>query len=178
MAPDRVERKLAAILNADVVGYSRLMAEDEDSAVRLITAYREEVELLVRQQRGRLVDFTGDNLLAEFGSAVAAVRCATEVQRVLAARNAPLPDEQKMQFRMGVHLGEVRVQGERLFGTGVNVAARLQALAEPGGLCISGEVHKEIQNKLDLDCEDLGKQKVKNIPDPVRVFRVDRRRIS
>ena len=116
LTPAEVQRRLAAILSADVEGYSRLMAGDEDATVQLVTAYREEVELLIRQHRGELVDFTGDNFLAEFGSAVAAVGCATEIQRVLNARNAPLPDDRKMQFRLGVHLGEVRVEGERLFG--------------------------------------------------------------
>ena len=172
LTPAEVQRRLAAILSADVEGYSRLMAGDEDATVQLVTAYREEVELLIRQHRGELVDFTGDNFLAEFGSAVAAVGCATEIQRVLNARNAPLPDDRKMQFRLGVHLGEVRVEGERLFGTGINVAARIQGLAEPGGLCISGEVHGLVQGKLALDFEDLGEQEVKNIPEPVRVFRV------
>ena len=135
------ERRLAAILHADVVGYSRLMAEDEDATVRLVTAYREEVELLVRQHRGQITDFTGDNFLVEFGSAVAAVECAIEIQKVLHARNELQPPDRRMEFRMGIHLGEVRVEGERLFGTGVNVAARIQRLAEPGGLCISREVH-------------------------------------
>ena len=172
ISAEQIQRRLAAILSADVEGYSRLMAGDEDATVQLVTAYREEVELLVRQHRGELVDFTGDNFLAEFGSAVAAVECATEIQRVLKARNAPLPDDRKMKFRLGVHLGEVRVEGERLFGTGINVAARIQGLAEPGGLCISGEVHGLVQGKLALDFEDLGAQRVKNIPEPVRVFRV------
>lgn len=169
MAPDR---RLAAILHADVVAYSRLMAEDEDATVRLVTAYREEVELLVYQHRGELVDFTGDNFLAEFGSAVAAVECGIEIQRVLHARNDLQPPDHRMEFRMGIHLGEVRVEGGRLFGTGVNVAARLQALAEPGGIRISGRVRDELGSKLELGYEDLGEQAVKNIPDPVRVYRV------
>ncbi len=125
MAPEAVERKLAAILSADVVGYSRLMAEDEAGTVRTVTAYREEVELHVRQHRGRLVDFTGDNFLGEFPTALEAVRCALEIQRVLQAMNADRPGDRRMQFRMGIHVGDVRPEGERLFGTGVNVAARL-----------------------------------------------------
>ena len=128
-----VERRLAAILSADVVGYSRLMAEDEDATVRLVTFYRETVEMLVAQNRGRVVDFSGDNFLAEFGSAVHATQCAVEIQRVLKARNADLPEDQRMEFRIGVHLGDIRVEGERIFGTGVNVAARLRELAVPGG---------------------------------------------
>ena len=173
MSPEGTERRLAAILHADVVGYSRLMAEDEDATVRLVTAYREEVELLVRQHRGQLVDFTGDNFLVEFRSAVAAVECATEIQDVLKARNARHPEERRMQFRMGVHLGEVRVEGERLFGTGVNVAARIQALAESGGLCISREVHLQVEGKLNLSFEDLGEHQAKNIPEPLHVYAVD-----
>ena len=119
------------------------------------------------------MDFTGDNFLVEFGSAVASVECALEIQGVLKARNARLPEERKMQFRIGVHLGEVRVEGERLFGTGVNVATRVQALVEQGGLCISGKVRDELRNRADLSFEDLGEQEVKNIPDPVRVYRVN-----
>ncbi len=166
------ERHLAAILHADIVGYSRLMAEDEDDTIRRVTAYRQEIELLVDQHRGALLDFTWDNFLAEFGSAVAAVECATQIQRSVAARNAPLPDAKHMRFRIGVHLGEVTAEGQRVFGTGINVAARIQALADPGGLCVSAKVHQELRNRLDLEYEDLGEQSVKNIPDPVRVFRV------
>ncbi len=172
MDADPVERKLAAILSADVVGYSRLMAEDEDATVRLVTAYREEVELLVHQHRGRLVDFTGDNFLAEFASAVAAVGCALEIQDVLQARNARLPSDRRMVFRMGLHLGEVRTEGDRLFGTGVNVAARIQTLAEPGGVCISSAVKDQVGSKLELAYEDMGEQTVKNVPDPVHAYRV------
>jgi TolB-like protein/class 3 adenylate cyclase/Tfp pilus assembly protein PilF len=172
MSAEGTERRLAAILHADVVGFSRLMAEDEDTTVRLVTTYREEVELLVHQHRGVLADFTGDNFLAEFGSAVAAVQCAIETQKVRHARNELQPPERRMEFRMGVHLGEVRVEGERLCGTGVNVAARLQALAEPGGLCISGEVQGQVEGKLVFEFEDLGEQEVKNIPEPVHVYRV------
>ena len=164
--------KLAAILHADVVGYSRLMAEDEDATIRTLTAYRAEIELLLEQHQGRLVDFTGDNFLAEFASTVAAARCATEIQRVLAARNAALSPARSMNFRIGIHLGEVRTEGQQLFGTGGNVAARIQALAEPGGVCISAKVREELRNKLELGYEDLGEQTVKNIPEPVRVYRV------
>jgi TolB-like protein/class 3 adenylate cyclase/tetratricopeptide (TPR) repeat protein len=166
------EHRLAAVLMADVVSYSRLMAEDEDATVRTVTAYREEIELHVRQHRGRLVDFTGDAFLAEFPSALYAVQCGVEVQRLLGVMNAALPAERQMQFRMGVHLAEVRAEGDRLFGTGVNIAARLEGLADAGGLFISSKVYDEVQSKLDLDYEDLGKHKVKNLPDPVRVYRV------
>ncbi len=138
------ERKLAAILSADVVGYSRLMAEDQDATVRTIGDYREQVDLLVRQHRGRLVDFTGDNFLAEFPTAFDAVQSAVEIQRVLASRNADLRADRKLEFRIGVHLGDIQVEGERIYGDGVNIAARLEELAEPGGICISFEVHGQI----------------------------------
>ncbi len=170
--PEGPDWKLAAVLHADVVGYSRLMAEDEDATIRTLTAYRAEIELLLEQHQGRLVDFTGDNFLVEFASTLAATRCATEIQRVLAARNAALPSERSMDFRIGIHLGEVRTEGQRLFGTGVNVAARIQALAEPGGVCISANVREELRNKLELGYEDLGEQTIKNIPEPVHVYRV------
>jgi adenylate cyclase len=149
------------------------MAEDQDATVRTVTAYREEVELLVRQHRGRLVDFTGDEFLAEFSTALEAVQSAVQIQKVLEVRNSELPTERRMQFRMGVHLGDVAIQGERLFGDGVNIAARLQALADPGGVCVSGNVYDLVHGKLGVGFDDLGTQPVKNIPDPVRVFRVN-----
>jgi adenylate cyclase len=167
-----VERRLAAILSADVVGYSRLMAEDEDGTVRRLTDYREEIAMLVRQHRGRVVDSPGDNLLAEFPAATDAVSCGVEIQSVLKVRNAALPADRKMRFRIGIHLGEVRIEGERIYGDGVNIAARLEGLAEPGGICISGMVHSQVRNKLDLEYEDLGEQEIKNLPEPVRVYRV------
>ncbi len=165
-----VERKLAAILSADVVGYSRLMAEDEDGTVRRLGAYRREIAALVEEHRGRVVDFTGDNFLAEFPTATDAVEAAAEIQRVLKARNAAVPAGRAMEFRIGVHLGEVRVEGERLYGDGVNIAARLEGLAEPGGVCISDDVLHQVQRKLELDFDDLGEQTVKNIPDPVHAY--------
>ena len=171
MDPDAAERRLAAILIADVAGYSRLMADDEDATVRTVTAYREQIELHVRQAGGRM-DFTGDNFLAEFRSPTEAVRCAVEIQRVLHALNANVSSERKMHFRMGVHMGEIRVEEERLFGTGINIAARLEGLADPGGLCISSNVYDEVRSKLDLVFEDRGEHEVKNIPKPVRVYRV------
>jgi class 3 adenylate cyclase len=164
-----VEHRLAAILSADVVGYSRLMAADEDGTVRRLAAYRDAIALLVGQHGGRLVDATGDNFLAEFPSALNATRCAVETQRVLAARNTDLPPDRRMELRIGVHVSEVRVEEDRRFGTGVNVAARLEAIAEPGGLCISGTVYEQLAGKLTLEVEDLGERAVKNIPGPVRV---------
>ena len=160
--PDAAERRLAAILSADVAGYSRLMADDEDATVRTVEAYREQIELHVRQARGRM-DFTGDNFLAEFRSPTEAVRCAVKIQQVLHALNANVSSERRMHFRMGVHMGEIRVEGERLFGTGINIAARLEGLADPGGLCISSSVYDEVRSKLDLVFEDLGALLVKGI---------------
>ena len=172
MEPSGVERKLIAILNADVQGYSRLMGDDEAATVRTLTAYRDLMSNLVRQHGGRVVDMTGDNLLAEFASVVGAVRCAVEVQEELKARNAELPDHRKMDFRIGINLGDVIVEGERIYGDGVNVAARVQSLAEGGGIAISGTVYDQIENKLALRYESLGEHAVKNIAKPVRVYRV------
>ncbi len=169
---EEVHRKLAAILSADVVGYSRLMAEDEAATVRTLAAYREEISLLVRQHRGRVVDFSGDNFLAEFSTATNAVSCAVEIQGILTVRNASLPADRKMEFRIGVHLGEVRTEGERIYGDGVNIAARLEKLAEPGGVCLSAAVHEQVRNKLQIGFIDLGEQALKNIPDRVRVYRI------
>jgi adenylate cyclase len=169
---DGIERRLAAILSADAVGYSKLMAEDEVATLRTLEAYREEMAALVRQHRGRVVDSPGDNLLAEFPSATEAVDCAVELQRVFEARNRARPAERRMAFRMGVHLGEVIAEGERIYGDGVNIAARLERLAEPGGVCISGAVHEQVESRLEVEFQDLGEQSLKNIPKPVRAFRV------
>ena len=167
-----LERRLAAILSADAVGYSRLMSEHEDAAIRTVTAYREQFSLLAREHHGRVVDSPGDNVLAEFPSALDAVQCALELQGVLAARNAPLPADRRMQFRMGIHVGDVRADGERVYGDGVNIAARLEALAEPGGICVSGHVHDLVSGKLPLESRDLGPQTLKNIAEPVRAWAV------
>ena len=167
-----VERRLAAILSADVKGYSRLMGANDVATVETLTAYREVIAQLVGQQRGRVVDAPGDELLAEFHSVVDAVQSSVSIQEALEARNAGVPDDRRMEFRIGVNLGEVIAEGERIYGDGVNVAARIQALAEGGGVCISGSVYDEIANKLPLDCESLGEHTLKNIEGPVRVFRV------
>jgi class 3 adenylate cyclase len=148
MAREGAGRKLSAILSADVVGYSRLMAEDEAGTIRTLTSYRSAITGLVQDHRGRVVDAPGDNLLAEFPTALDAVECAAEIQRVLAARNAGLPEGRRMEFRIGVHLGDVAVEGERIYGDGVNVAARLEGLAEPGGVCISDDVLHQVQRAL------------------------------
>jgi TolB-like protein len=166
------ERRLAAILHADVAGYSRAMASDEDSTVRAVRAVRGVVEGVVRQHRGRLVDFTGDSCLAEFPSAVDAVSAALAIQRESAAQQAAEPRERQLQLRIGVHAGEVRVEGEGIFGDAIHVAARLQTLAEPGGVVISGAVHEQLGGKLALRANDLGAQALKNLARPVRALSV------
>jgi TolB-like protein/class 3 adenylate cyclase len=172
MASEGAERRLAAILSADAVGYTRLMSEDEAGTIRTLSAYREAIQSLVEQHHGRVVDSPGDNILAEFPNALDAVQCTVEVQSVLRVRNQSLPEQRRMLFRIGVHLGDVAVDGERIYGDGVNIAARLEGLADPGGICISGMVHSQVESKLGLSYEDLGEQSIKNIGKPVRVFRV------
>jgi len=167
-----IERKLAAILSADVKGYSRLMGEDEVATIRTLTTYREVMGALIRQYHGRVVDSPGDNLLAEFASVVDAVQGAMEIQRTLKARNADLPAPRRMEFRIGLNLGDVVVEGERIYGDGVNIAARLEGLADGGGICISGSVYEQVESKLALTYEYMGEQTVKNIGKPVRAYRV------
>jgi len=167
-----LERKLTAILCADVFGYSRLMGEHEEATLRTLTSYRRLIDGLIQHHRGRFVNSAGDSVVAEFASVVDAVQCAVVIQTTLRAENANLPPDQRMEFRIGVNLGDVMVEGEQIYGDGVNVAARLESLAEPGGICISGKVHQEIKGKLTLGYEDLGSQQVKNIAETVRVFRV------
>lgn len=169
--PD-LERKLATILSADVAEYSRLMAEDEEQTLRTFRAHKQVFESLVSLHRGRIFNTAGDAILAEFSSAVEAVRCATEIQAALRTRNDHLPPARQVRFRIGVNLGDVVVQGTDLLGDGVNVAARLQAAAEPGGICIAGSVYDQIRNKLSLSFKSLGEQSFKNIPQPVRTFSI------
>src|SRR5712664_1766676 len=167
-----VERKLTAILCADVYGYSRLMGGDEEATLVTLTAHRKIIDSLIEQHHGRFVNSAGDSVLAEFASVVEAVNCAVDIQTALKAENARLPPERRMEFRIGVNLGDVMVEGDQIYGDGVNVAARLESLAEPGGICISGSVHEQLGNKLALSYEDLGEQAVKNIAKPVRVLRL------
>src|SRR5690242_15417371 len=167
-----MERKLAAIFSTDVAGYSRLMGDDEEATIRTLTAYRAIISSLIQHYRGRVVDAPGDNLLAEFSSVVDAVRCAVEIQHALKEKNTELPDHRQMRFRIGINLGDVIVEGERLYGDGVNIAARLESLAIPGGICISGTVYDQVENKLALHYDYQGEQTVKNIAKPVRVYRV------
>jgi adenylate cyclase len=167
-----LERKLTAILCADVYGYSRLMGEDEEATLRTLSSHRKFVDSLIAQHRGRFVNSAGDSVLAEFVSVVNAVQCAVEIQNTLKAENAEVRPDRRMQFRIGVNLGDVMVEGEQIYGDGVNVAARLESLADPGGICISGVVHDQVKGKLALNYQDLGARQVKNIAEPVRVYRV------
>jgi len=166
-----MERKLTAILSADVEGYSRLMGEDEEVTIRTLTFYRQQMTLTIQGHRGRVVDSPGDNLLAEFGSVVDAVKCAVVIQTTLRVENADLPQERRMDFRIGINLGDVVVDGERIYGDGVNIAARMEALAEGGGICISGTVFDQVKGKVSVNFEDLGLQQVKNIAESIRAYR-------
>ena len=173
MAEEPVRRRLAAILAADVVGYSRLMGADEVATRAQFNAHlSERIQPRIAAHHGRIVKAMGDGLLVEFASVVEAVRCAMEVQAAVAAGNADTPEDRRMTFRIGVNLGDVIIEGDDIHGDGVNVAARLEALAEPGGVVVSGTVHEHVQAKVDFDLDDLGPQQIKNIAAPVRAFRV------
>jgi adenylate cyclase len=172
MAAGDVKRKLAAIFSADVEGYSRLMEENELATVETLTSHKDIMRKLIRQYRGRVVDSTGDNLLAEFSSVVDAVQCAVEVQQVLNSKNETLPENRRMNFRIGINSGDVIEEGERIYGDGVNVAARVESLADGGGISISGTAFDQLGKKLPLGYEYLGEQSVKNLRKPVRVYRV------
>jgi adenylate cyclase len=167
-----MERTLTAILCADVFGYSRLMGENEEATLRTLSSLRKLIDSLIAQHHGRFVNSAGDSVLAEFASVVNAVQCAVEIQTTLKSENANLPPERRMEFRIGINLGDVMVDGEQIYGDGVNVAARLESLADPGSIFISGSVHEQLGNKLAISYEDLGEQSVKNIAKPVRVFQV------
>jgi class 3 adenylate cyclase len=171
MTPQDINRKLTAILSADVKGYSRLMGEDEEWTLRTLNSYKEMIRSLLQQHRGRVVGTAGDSLLAEFASVVDAVQCAVEIQQVLRAKNAMLPENRRMEFRIGINLGDVIEEGDSIYGDGVNIAARLESLAEAGGICISGSAYEQIENKLPLRYDYLGEHEVKNIAKPVRVYR-------
>ena len=166
------ERRLAAIISTDVVGYSRHMAEDDKATVKTLQSHRETMRGTIREHHGRVVDAVGDNLLAEFHSAVDAVNCALEIQNVLSERNGLLEKARRMPFRMGIHIGDLLVDGEQIFGDGINIAARLEAMAPPGGICASAAVVEQVRGKTDARFEDLGEHELKNIPAPVRVWRL------
>ena len=170
MSTEEFRRKLTAVLSADVVGYSRLMRDDEEATIRTLTTYRKVMTHLIQKHRGRLVDAIGDNLLAEFASAVDSVNCAVEIQRELFEQNTELPENRRMRFRMGVNLGDVVEKEKRIYGDGVNIAARMEGLSDGGGICISGTVYDQVKHKLDLEYDYLGEQKVKNIKEPVRAY--------
>jgi adenylate cyclase len=172
MTEERARRKLSGILSADAVGYSRLMEEDEASTIRTLEDSKELMANLIQQYSGRVVDAPGDNLLAEFVSVVDATECAVKIQRELKAKNTKRPDNRIMEFRIGINLGDVVEEADRIYGDGVNIAARIEGLAEPGGICISRTAYDHVKNKLKLGYEYLGEHSVKNIAEPVRVYRV------
>ena len=167
-----LKRKLAAIFSADVAGYSRLMEDNEESTIQTLNTYRNSMSTLIQQHGGRVVDTAGDNLLAEFSSIINAVKCAVETQKEMRERNADLPGNRKMLFRVGVNLGDIIEEDDRIYGDGVNIAARLEGLAEAGGVCISRTAFNHVKNKLELGYEYLGEHSVKNISEPVHVYRV------
>lgn len=172
MEKEQVIRKLTAIFSADVAGYSRLMGDDETATIKTLSEYRELIHGLVIQHRGRVVDSPGDNILAEFSSVVDAVQSAVAIQKELKVRNSRLPENRRMEFRIGINIGDVVQEGDRIYGDGVNIAARLESLAEPGGICISRPAFDQIESKLPLGYEYMGKRIVKNMTKPLYVYRV------
>jgi TolB-like protein/tetratricopeptide (TPR) repeat protein len=173
MAEARVERRLAAILAADVAGYSRLMGADEEGTLAQLKAHRRElIDLKIAEHRGRIVKTTGDGALVEFASAVDAVRCAMEIQRAMAERNAAIPEDRRIEFRIGINVGDIIIDEGDIYGDGVNIAARVEALASPGCICLSDNGYQQIKGKLALDVRDMGEQKLKNIAQLVRVYGV------
>ncbi len=172
MAEDRQQRRLATILAADVFGYSRLTAENEEDALRTLKAHRAVIDRLIERHEGRIFNTAGDSVLAEFGSAVEAVRCAITIQEELRVRNAQIDEKRRMDFRIGINVGDVLVDRNNLYGDGVNIAARLESIAAPGSICISGSVFALVKNKLSYGFEDIGLQTMKNIPEPVSAFRL------
>lgn len=166
------KRKLTAVFSADVAGYSRLMGENEEATVKTLEAHKQIMFSLIKQHRGRVIDSPGDNILAEFVSVVGAVQCGVAVQKELQARNADLPEDRKMRFRIGINLGDVIEEGDRIYGDGVNIAARLESLADPGGICVSGIVYDQVKKKLNLDYRLLGKKWAKNIEEPIDVYQI------
>ena len=165
-------RHLAALMSADVVGYSRLMADDEIGTIRALTICRDKITEIVKINRGRLVDFVGDNMLAEFSNTLDAVQCADRIHKTLEELNRGFPEHRHLEFRIGVHLGDVTTDDERIYGGGVNIAARLESLAKPGGICISDMVFRQIQGKLDMEFVDMGLTELKNIPEPIRTYQL------
>jgi adenylate cyclase len=178
LVSESTDHRLVAVLSADAVGYSRLMGADEAATVRMLDTCRRRIENLIETFRGRLVDAPGDNFLAEFPSAVGSVRCAIEIQRALAAENERLAPDRRMPFRIGIHLGDVMVDGSKIYGDGVNIAARLEGLAEPGAICVSDVVYQQIRRRLNLVATDLGERRLKNIEVPVRAYQLGSESLS
>jgi class 3 adenylate cyclase len=175
LSDERVERRLAAVLAADVAGYSRLMgANEEGTLVRLKAARKALVDPAIASHRGRIVKTTGDGMLVEFASAVDAVRSAVEIQRSMAEQNLAVLTDQRIEFRIGIHVGDVIFDENDIFGDGVNIAARLEGIAEPGGVCMSDDAYRQVRGKVDIACDDTGPQSLKNIAEPMRAWRVRR----
>lgn len=170
MTTEKPKRKLTAILCADVKGYSRLMGIDEEATLHTMQEYREVMDSSIEHHRGRIINTAGDSLLAEFASVVDSVQCAVEIQQVLRNKNSMLPETRRMEFRIGINLGDIIEEGDSIYGDGVNIAARLESLAEAGGVCISGSAYDQVENKLPFRYDYLGDQKVKNIAKPIRVY--------
>jgi adenylate cyclase len=170
---DRMERRLAAVFAADVAGYSRLMGVNEERTLEQLKSLRNTlVDPGIGRQRGRIVKTTGDGLLVEFASAVDAVRCAAELQRAMAQHNASVSAELRIEFRIGIHVGDILIDNNDIFGDGVNIAARLEGIAEPGGICVSDDAYRQIRGKIDVAFDDIGEQTLKNIAEPIRAWRV------
>jgi class 3 adenylate cyclase len=179
MAEARVERRLAAILAADVAGYSRLMGVDEEGTLAALKIYRREIiDSQIAEHRGRIVKTTGDGTLVEFASAVDAVRCAVEIQRAMAERNADIPEDRRIEFRIGVNVGDIIVEKQDIYGDGVNVAARLEGIAKAGGICISRQAFDQIEGKLQFAFREMGPQNLKNITKPIEVLAIDMTRVA
>jgi adenylate cyclase len=173
MPEDRIDRRLGAIFAGDIAGYSRLMSIDEEGTLRQLKGHRKElVDPKITEHRGRIVKTTGDGMLVEFASVVDAVRCAVDIQRGMGERNANVPPEKRIQFRIGLNVDDIIIDGDDIYGDGVNVAARLEALADPGGIMVSRVVHDQVQDKLGFEFDDMGEQSVKNIARPVGVHRI------
>ena len=173
MVEDRVDRRLAAIFAGDIAGYSRLMGVDEEGTLRQLKAHRKElVDPKITVHRGRIVKTTGDGMLVEFVSVVDAVRCAVDIQRGMRERNSGIPAEKRIQFRIGINVGDIIIDGDDIYGDGVNIAARLEGLAEPGGVCVSDDAQRQIRGKVDTNFEDMGPQNLKNIAEPMRAWRL------
>jgi adenylate cyclase len=171
MAENRVDRRLAAIFAGDVAGYSRLMGADEEGTLSRLNAHRREfLDPKIAEHRGRIVKRTGDGILIEFASAVDATRCAVEIQHGMIKRNGPLPQDKRIELRIGIHVGDIIIEEGDIFGDGVNIAARLEGIAQPGGICISDDAYRQVRGKLDASFEDGGEQELKNIARPVRVY--------